>query len=248
LLVMRNGCAGEASAASGAPVEVPSAEGGGCIDATANFSANLVLQEEGGFELWLGSMEDSLNLDDLTRLGLNALLNCALRDCEAECAGFRERRRGLGRARSHTRGNSMSLQDTPGRSGLDRDQVMSLACFDAEWYSEVLQRDVAYCSISAADEAGYDLASHFAEVITFLGHCRSDGRKVLAHCVMGINRAPACVVAFLCGGLGMSLEAAVDLVSRRRGHILNNASFLDQLIESYGAVSSEEGVPAAAAG
>merc|ERR1712150_286737 len=86
----------------------------------------------------------------------------------------------------------------------------------------------------ARDEAGYPMGEHFTEITEFLNNCRSECRKVLIHCIMGINRSSTALVAFLCGGLSMSLEDAVSLTSQRRGHILSNDSFLDQLITVWG--------------
>mmetsp|Transcript_78674 Transcript_78674/g.138755 ORF Transcript_78674/g.138755 Transcript_78674/m.138755 type:complete len:281 (-) Transcript_78674:64-906(-) len=198
------------------------------------FAADLVLREETGFELWLGSLEDALNLRGLRERGISAVLNCALEDCEAEVACFRPTR-SQRRARSHTRNRSMEDGALGGGwIGLHRDQVWSLASFDADWYSDVLELDVAYEALAAKDEVGYNMQQHYPEVTEFLKQCRRDGKKVLVHCVMGINRSVSATVAFLAGSMGMSLKAAVRLAAERRGCVLSNASFLDQLIRAYG--------------
>lgn len=202
------------------------------------WSADLVVQEEGGFELWLGSLEDALSLEPLRDRGVNGLLNCALESCLAEVACFQRPARG-GRVRSHTRGASLLDESALGLRGdstpaLNKDQVWAVASFDDDWYSETLETKVAYHSFRADDEAGYEISQHFAEIIDHLMECRKENRKVLVHCVMGVNRAPTATVAFLCGGLGMSLEAAVDKTSRSRGHILSNKTFIDQLIQHFG--------------
>mmetsp|Transcript_57869 Transcript_57869/g.134821 ORF Transcript_57869/g.134821 Transcript_57869/m.134821 type:complete len:293 (+) Transcript_57869:95-973(+) len=215
------------------------------------FSADLVVREEGGFELWLGSLEDALSLTALVERGVNAFLNCAQEECERECSAFRVCR---GRSRCHARGPSAMTDafwprdaDGEGREGgsertgslveeqgLSREQVRSLALFDGEWYSSMLGHDTAYFGFAADDEPGYPIAGHFAEAVAFLERCREERRKVLVHCVMGINRSAAALVAFLCSGLGMGLAEAVALTSRRRGQILSNSSFLEQLVEEYG--------------
>lgn len=196
---------------------------------------DLVLREEAtGFELWIGCLEDALNLSFLHKAGINALLNCAVEDCNAECACFRTRRC-CGRPRSHTRTESFEIEQNTRVSfgGLAKDQVWELACFDAEWYSTCLSSEVCYLSLAARDEAGFSLDRMFPEVIDFLGDCRSKGRKVLVHCLMGVNRAPAAVVAFLCQDFRMSLKAAIEQTARRRGYMLSNTDFLDQLIHAY---------------
>merc|ERR1711879_957593 len=111
---------------------------------------------------------------------------------------------------------------------LGKDQIWSVASFDAGWYSDMLGCDMAFHAIAAADEEGYSIGDHFAETNAFLSRCRSEGRRGLGHCVMGINRAPTAVIAFLCDVLGMGLRDAVELASSRRGYILSNGSFIDQ--------------------
>eukprot|EP00913_Durusdinium_trenchii_P035849 g33546.t1 len=63
--------------------------------------------------------------------------------------------------------------------GLRRDQIWSLASFDADWYSDVLELEVLYGALPARDEAGYNMQAE------------------------------------------------------KRGCVLSNASFLDQLIFSF---------------
>lgn len=193
------------------------------------------------FELWLGSFEDALNLRRLVDNNINAVLNCALDDCEAELAPFRPV--GRGRPRSHTRNTSLSDEELGGLAqpnasngmlALHRDQVWAEAALNEDWYSEALGYDVAYHSFSAADETEYDLHQHFEEANTFLEKCRREGRRVFVHCVMGLNRAPATSIAFLCQSLGYPLEDAVDVVSRNRGLVLSNQGFLDSLVAAYG--------------
>lgn len=188
------------------------------------------------FELWLGSLEDALNLRRLVDHGINAILNCAEQDCEIELGPFRPV--GRGRPRSHTR--SMSLSDDGDNAGLGgmlalhRDQVWAEAELSAFWYSEALGYDVAYHSFSAEDEASYDFRQHFDEATNFIDTCRREGRRCLVHCVMGLNRAPAACTSFLCQGLNYSLEESIDLVSRQRGVVLSNEGFLNSLVAQYG--------------
>merc|ERR1712129_421398 len=126
-----------------------------------------------------------------------------------------------------------------------RDQVWAEAELNESWYSEVLGFDVAYHSFAADDHVDYDLKQHFDEVAAFLENCRQEGRRTLIHCVMGLNRAPARMVAFLCQGLGYALEDAVDVVSRNRGLVLSNQGFLNTLVASYGERSGIVRLPTA---
>jgi len=207
------------------------------------FAADLVFQGDNGFELWLGSLEDALSLEGLVQRNIDGILNCALDDCQAECACSRPVR--SGRARSHARGpSSMNNGDfTPshaveGVRKLDREHIRELASFDGDWYSTMLGRSIAYLGIAAKDAPGYAMDEHFSETCSFLGGCNTEGRKVLVHCVQGINRSSAALVAFLCHALAMELEAAVVLASKQRGLILSNDDFLAQLVRCYGQKSA----------
>lgn len=212
------------------------------LGSAEHFAADLVFSDGLGFELWLGSLEDALCLESLRREGITGVLNCATSECVGECAVYRNR--GFSRRRTHARGLSLLEQGfapsagaiEDGRKNLDRDQVRALAEFDSEWYSDMLGVDVAYCAISAEDKDGYAIDQHFDEMLDFLRKCQSERRKVLVHCVMGINRSATALVAYLCQELGMSLGQAVDLASKRRGHILSNVSFLRCLVEHFSQV------------
>lgn len=204
-------------------------------DPSFSFTADLVVKEDTGFELWIGSLEDALNLCALRDRGIDAVLNCARDDCEAEIACFKPQRCQR-RARAHTRNASMGMEASLGAGwlGLRRDQIWSLASFDADWYSDVLELEAfKYGALPARDEAGYDMQDHRQEILDFLTECRQHGRKVLVHCIMGVNRAAWATVAFLSGSMGMSLKAAISLAAEKRGCVLSNASFLDQLIFSF---------------
>mmetsp|Transcript_104050 Transcript_104050/g.164296 ORF Transcript_104050/g.164296 Transcript_104050/m.164296 type:complete len:243 (+) Transcript_104050:53-781(+) len=210
----------------------------------AEFGADLIYREENGFELWLGSLEDALNLEALEQQSISGILNCALEDCRLECESCRSSG-GFGRRRCHARGASamknsdftVSAQVDDGcKKKLDRDQIKELANFDEDWYSLMLQRDVSYLGIAADDKPGYAMNIHFIQTLGFLANCRQEGRRVLVHCVEGINRSSTALVAFLCADRHMRLEDAINVTSKSRGFILSNASFLQQLLESYGPV------------
>lgn len=212
--------------------------------ASASFSADLVYQDERGFELWLGSLEDALSLEALEQHKIDGILNCAVSDCQLECACSRPSQP-AGRRRCHARGPSAykgGFGDGPSVEGgtgrFDRDQIRELANFDETWYSTILSRDIEYLGIAAADAPGYAMDAHFPDTSAFLARCRMEGRKVLVHCIQGVNRSSAALVAFLCEHLVMPLDDAVVLASTRRGLILSNDSFLAQLVHRYGHTSS----------
>jgi hypothetical protein len=204
------------------------------IHQEARFGADLIYREAGGFELWLGSLEDALNLRALRQNKINAILNCALEESRSEVACRQSGGVGGRRSRSHARGPS-AMQSSDCSSGeLDRDKIWELASFDPDWYSLMVGEDVAYCGFAARDEPGYDMVEHVPEALAFLQKCREEGRRVVVHCIAGINRSSMALVSFLCANLHMKLEDAVDLTSKGRGFILSNMSFLEQLSRSYG--------------
>lgn len=209
-------------------------------DSSATFAADLVFQDESGFELWLGGLEDALSLEALESNKINGILNCALEDCQLECACSRPAH--AGRRRSHARGPSAmngggfkaATATAEGCRSLDRDQIRELANFDGDWYSTIMDRDIEYMGIAAVDALGYPMEEHFSDTCAFLAQCQREGRKVLVHCIQGINRSSAALVAFLCHGVGMQLLDAIALTSSRRGLVLSNDDFLAQLIRHYG--------------
>lgn len=231
LKICANGVAREAQLA--APPPSASAE---------PFGADLIVSDGQGFELWLGSLEDALCQQTLQQKGITGFLNCATAECVGDCAVYRER--GFRRGRTHARGLSLLAEsedtESSGPRPIDRDQVRSVVEFDSEWYSEMLGTETAYHSFSAEDKDGYEIDSHFEETFAFLRRCQEERRKVLVHCVMGINRSAAVLVAYLCQELGFSLEQAVGLASERHGHILSNGSFLRLLTERFGQQRAED--------
>jgi len=208
------------------------------------FSADRVFAEDSGFQLWLGSLDDALDLDALRKGGVTGILNVALQDCERE-RDWRGSRTMGARPRSICHAESLMTDSfavgekgTQGRKTLTSDQIREEVQYDGNWYSEVLGFDVAYLAVQAQDESEYNMAQHFPEVVEFLARCRKEQRRVLVHCVMGVNRSSASVCAFLCspedrGGVGLGLEKAVALASSARGSILTNESFLTQLVAEF---------------
>jgi len=218
------------------------------LTAAELFGADFVAGDGQGFELWLGSLEDALCLQNLRHDGITGILNCALRECEGECAVFKHRG---SRRRTHARGLSLLAEGfepsnpspKEGEEGEDedelaapmtREQIRAVAQFDSEWYSDMLGQHIAYLGFAAEDRDGYAIDAHFEEIFEFLRRCQAEQRKVLVHCVMGINRSTTALVAYLCQELGMDLTDAVEAAARRHGHVLSNASFLRRLVEAYG--------------
>merc|ERR1712217_454756 len=95
--------------------------------------------------------------------------------------------------------------------------------FTADHYKQNLECDAfRYLALDTEDSRSYAMYEKFDEIVAFLRQCREEGKPVLIHCMMGLNRAAcACVVFLMREGLelgtqGLGLREAVDWVSRRR--------------------------------
>jgi atypical dual specificity phosphatase len=61
-----------------------------------------------------------------------------------------------------------------------------------------------------------DLRRHLPECVRVLDALLKQGHNVYVHCSMGVNRSPSIVIAYFTWIKGMSLEEAVDHVTRIR--------------------------------
>ena len=84
----------------------------------------------------------------------------------------------------------------------------------------------------ALDKEGYPmLDAHFADAQAFLAAQLAAGRTVFVHCHEGKNRSACICVAYLVVAERMPLSAALRHVFDRRPIVLDNNSFVDQLID-----------------
>jgi len=88
--------------------------------------------------------------------------------------------------------------------------------------------------VRCEDTEGYPLLSrHLGECLAFGDVCESEGRGLLVHCVMGLNRSATLAVAMLMLRRGTLLLESVRCVWESRGRlpILTNSSFRRQLVQ-----------------
>jgi hypothetical protein len=174
------------------------------------------------FALWLGSVDDALNIDALKKRGISAIVNMASGSCDEEKSRVK--------AKDRKRCTAEEIQ-------------FVTAEFTESWYRQSTGRaDFLYLSIAAEDGKSYPIWKSFDKVTMFLRGCREAGRPVLVHCMQGVNRSAAVCTAFLAregvvskgggSGEGCGVFKAVDWISRRRP-VLENRDFLHQLLE-YG--------------
>lgn len=90
---------------------------------------------------------------------------------------------------------------------------------------------VNHLAVSGEDYPGYDLiGNHWDECRAFLERTRNDkGKKVVVHCAAGQNRSGLIVAAALVVIERMLLLDAVNLLKEKRGIVLTNRSFQQQL-------------------
>mmetsp|Transcript_44644 Transcript_44644/g.96747 ORF Transcript_44644/g.96747 Transcript_44644/m.96747 type:complete len:209 (+) Transcript_44644:1-627(+) len=115
----------------------------------------------------------------------------------------------------------------------DVSSVLNMAAADTCMEDGRQTRDgVQYLCISAEDEEEYPLLdAHFEACCSFLDECASQGRRVLVHCMAGVNRSASIVVAYLMRRRGMHLLSAVRHAFTARPIILSNAGFVEQLVQ-----------------
>ena len=100
--------------------------------------------------------------------------------------------------------------------------------FRQEWYRNQTKVDgFKYLVIDAEDHPRYKMRDHFDACIDFLDCVEGN---VLVHCVQGLNRSAAVLVAYLLKSTRRPLEDIIDEVSKKRAKILSNKSFLKELV------------------
>eukprot|EP00397_Hematodinium_sp_SG-2012_P039267 GEMP01042848.1.p1 GENE.GEMP01042848.1~~GEMP01042848.1.p1 ORF type:complete len:281 (+),score=71.96 GEMP01042848.1:53-895(+) len=181
----------------------------------AVWNADLVY-EEGDFHLYIGGIADAVNITAMQALGISAILNMSIDECDGECAAQK------------------TLQDRFPGMVEDRNSERWDARFHAEWYQVHTQKDdFAFLACRAVDRPTFDIAQFFDETSAFLERCRSEERKVLVHCMQGVNRSACVAVRYLTTQIGICgghLPEVIDVVSRKRQAILSNRSFLNALL------------------
>jgi predicted protein tyrosine phosphatase len=82
-----------------------------------------------------------------------------------------------------------------------------------------------YLKLDLDDDDDEDVAAAFAMAIAFIADAKEGGGLVLVHCVAGMSRSVALVIAWLLYAERMNLRAALDLVRARRPIALPNPGF-----------------------
>lgn len=96
------------------------------------------------------------------------------------------------------------------------------------------QGEWIYKGINIEDSYGYDiLDNHLDDFLEFMDECIGAGKKVLVHCVAGVNRSATLLIAYLVLRRQMDLVDAIKFCFNKRPIILTNVSFVKQLIKYF---------------
>lgn len=87
----------------------------------------------------------------------------------------------------------------------------------------------SYESYELADTSSENLLKVVEDVVVRIDGHLKEGRRVVVHCMKGVSRAPATIIAYLMLVNLMSFEAAFDLVRSKSPRVDPNAGFLMQL-------------------
>lgn len=88
-----------------------------------------------------------------------------------------------------------------------------------------------YLHLPADDTQKQNLIDNFDETFHFIHQAIVNKENVLVHCVAGISRSPAIVIAFLMRHANMKMNEAYELVKRKRSIVSPNFNFMGQLLE-----------------
>ncbi|KAJ6480419.1 protein-tyrosine phosphatase-like protein [Mycena sanguinolenta] len=103
---------------------------------------------------------------------------------------------------------------------------------EAPWAPPARKEDgfVAY-SIDIRDKETVDLRPHLEAACVYIERALKRGEGVLVHCQQGVSRSPSIVIAYLIRNHGMSYDAALAFVRRKRACVKPNPGFARALME-----------------
>jgi hypothetical protein len=96
----------------------------------------------------------------------------------------------------------------------------------------IFPKDFVYKNIPLRDIPGEHIDVHFLKSNEFISKAISSGGKVFVHCMCGVSRSATLVAAYLMYEYGLTCDAAVKLLQRKRACVDPNGGFRQQL-ESF---------------
>ncbi|XP_045113202.1 uncharacterized protein LOC123505656 [Portunus trituberculatus] len=91
-------------------------------------------------------------------------------------------------------------------------------------------RNIKFMGIPAMDMPSFYIRPYLRQAADFIDKALKEGGRVLVHCVCGISRSAALVVAFLMLKRGMNVLTAVSTIKKKR-NIYPNQGFMSQLCD-----------------
>jgi dual specificity phosphatase 12 len=110
--------------------------------------------------------------------------------------------------------------------GLKIDRVVAAAKMVGQPFKDTGE-GIEYLALEIDDSPSEDVKAHFDEVIAFIE--KNKETNVLVHCVSGISRSGACVIAYAMKTRRLSYDQALELVRSRRREVHPNSGFQLQL-------------------
>ncbi|KNC87803.1 hypothetical protein SARC_00060 [Sphaeroforma arctica JP610] len=92
-------------------------------------------------------------------------------------------------------------------------------------------QDMRYKNIPLLDSTEEDILSVLEESILFIDTAKDSNGKILVHCVGGISRSVAVILAYLVRTNEVTLDSAYAFMKERKSNISPNISFMGQLLE-----------------
>ncbi|GAB9476796.1 hypothetical protein Gpo141_00013854 [Globisporangium polare] len=121
-----------------------------------------------------------------------------------------------------------SREDASSREQL-YDAGVTHICNCAKQVSNSFEGEFVYIKLNLHDSTSEELIPHFQTVATFLKHVEVLRGRALIHCISGISRSPALLIAYLMIDKRMRLLDAYNLVRRKRRSMQPNQAFRLQL-------------------
>ena len=101
-----------------------------------------------------------------------------------------------------------------------------------ECRNENLPRDIKELHLKIHDYEGYEgfeIFDLFERGSDFLNRCKMEGGVVLVHCMYGISRSVAFVIAYLIKYMRYTADSALKFLMEKRNKIKPNEGFMEQL-------------------
>lgn len=105
--------------------------------------------------------------------------------------------------------------------------VLNVSCECDNVFPESFQ----YLRIPVKDSVDESIKPHFEAACKFLEEVKEAGTACLVHCMSGMSRSSAFVLAHMVKSLGMTLREAMIHTKERRPRASPNAGFMRQLVE-----------------